>query len=426
MKILLLADGMESGGAETHVATLARGLLRAGHCVGLCSRGGKMAESLAREGVHCRELPEIGRNPLAFLAAKRILAGEVKKHGYEILHSHTRMTALLAKQICNPYMQKSGFSSLGGATCPCNPDLRKTAKMPARVVTAHARFRADGIYRLLSDWGDAAIAVSEDLRAYVADSYGLPAACVTVIPNGIDTDRFCPAPERLGGKGVTVGNMAETAVLGVKGAMVENMVEKGETAEILFVSRLEPDCSLGARLLFEAAPLLLRDRQLPPFRITVAGRGSERGALTALAGRLNLLVGRPLAQLFAPQDEDELIALYRRASVFVGVSRAAMEASFCGAPVLLCGNEGYGGPLSPDRADLAAGNFCCRGLPLPTANALARDLAVLLKNQAPCYANAQKTSAWLRETFPAQKAVRATEAVYRRLLWRRGKGEFPT
>ena len=402
MKILLLADKMESGGAETHVATLARGFLHAGHTVGICSNGGNIADALAREGVQCRKLPEIGRNPLAFLAARRILAKEIRKNGYEILHAHTRMTALLTKRICNPYMRKSEFFTSGGRRY-----AQKRQTKPARIVTAHARFRADGIFRLLSDWGDATVAVSEDLRAYVSDVYGLPAECVTVIPNGIDAARFHPLPGGAEG-GKTNGDRENPPV------------------EILFVSRLEPDCSLGAELVLQAAIELAKKEDVPPFRVTIAGQGSKFSSLAALAGRVNFLAGRPLARAVRPSGEKDLIGLYRRADVFVGVSRAAMEASFCGCAVLLCGNEGYGGLLSPERRDLAAGNFTCRGLPLPTGRGLTRDLLFLLQNPAHRRANAEKTGEWMRQNFGAEGVCRAVEQVYRRRLWLAGKGDFPT
>ena len=164
---------------------------------------------------------------------------------------------------------------------------------------------------------------------------------------------------------------------------------------------------------------------MPPFVVTIAGRGSAFATVSCLAGRSNLLAGRPILRVVRPGGEEDLIKLYRRADLFAGVSRAAMEASFCGCPVLLCGNEGYGGLLSPDRPELAAGNFTCRGFAEPTAELLAGDLAKLLKNRAQLHANAEKTSAWMRENFSADRMVAATEAVYRRLLWRRGKGDYP-
>ena len=228
-----------------------------------------------------------------------------------------------------------------------------------------------------------------------------------VIPNGIDAARFHPLP---GGaeRGTHDGDRGNPPV------------------EILFVSRLEPDCSLGAELLLEAAIELAKKEDAPPFRVTIAGQGSMFSSLAALAGRVNFLVGRPLARAVRPNGEKDLIGLYRRAEIFVGVSRAAMEASFCGCAVLLCGNEGYGGLLSPERRELAAGNFTCRGLPLPTGRGLTRDLLFLLQNPALRRANAEKTGEWMRQNFGAEGVCRAVEQVYRRRLWLAGKGDFPT
>ena len=378
MKILLLADRMESGGAETHIETLAEGFLQAGHCVGLLSRGGKIADRLAGEGVICRNIPAVGQNPLALLRASAILREEQAKNGYEILHAHTRTSAFLLRGICNPYMRKS----------------------PVFVATAHAKFAPSGIKRRLSYWGEQTIAVSEDLRADLIDRYRLPGECVTVVPNGIDERRFFPLPNTAG---------------------------KGAPVCILFVSRLEPDCSLGAELLCRAAARLapLAGGDLPPFFVVLAGGGSRFSAIAALAGRVNLALGAPLVRVVKPQSPADLIALYRRADLFVGVSRAAMEAAFCGCAVLLCGNEGYGGLLTPKRLDLAAGNFCCRGLPAATVESLTADLAALLRSPALRQTAAEWTGAWLRRDFSAAGMCRATEEVYRRarLRFPHGRGQ---
>lgn len=374
MKILLLADGMESGGAETHIQTLAEGLLAAGHTVGLASRGGKIADRLADAGVDCFSIPPIGQNPAAFLRARGEIARLTRKNGYEILHAHTRTSALLLRGICNPYM-------------------RKTQKMPVKIVTAHAKFDPSGFKGRVSYWGQATIAVSEDLRAHLADAFGLPAECVTVIPNGVDAARFSP-----------VGKIPN------------------EIPEILFVSRLEPDCSLGAELLCLAAANLAGKEGIPPFSVTVAGSGSRFADLSGLAGKINFALGKPLIRVVRPAAPDGILELCRRADLFVGVSRAAMEAAFCGAAVLLCGNEGYGGFLTPDRLDLAAANFCCRGEEKPTLERLSADLSRLLRHPEARQTAAAKTTAWLRREFSAAGMCRATEALYCRVL-RRTAGE---
>lgn len=371
LRVLLLADGMESGGVETHLETLAAGLRARGHTMGLLSRGGKIADRMAKNGVFCRELPAIGHHPAALLAAGRILNAEIAEKNYRILHAHTRKTALLISGICNPYMQK-------------------TAKRTAKIVTAHAKFAAGGFLGKISRWGDATIAVSEDLRRHLVCGFGLPAERITVVSNGIDETLFCPAGEPAGAN------------------------------EILFVSRMERDCVLGADLLAAMAGEL--DRRtgaegLLPLRITLAGRGGELARFAALAEKTNRAAGRVLLRVVFPADREELIRLYRGAGVFVGVSRAAMEAAACGCAVLLCGNEGYGGILTPNRLDLAAGNFCCRGEPLPTEKRLADDLFALLQNPQKTARTAALTSAWVRRDFSAGEMCRQTEEVYRRALF---------
>ena len=46
MKILILTDRLDVGGAETHIALLARELIKDGHEVTVASSGGAIAERL--------------------------------------------------------------------------------------------------------------------------------------------------------------------------------------------------------------------------------------------------------------------------------------------------------------------------------------------------------------------------------------------
>ena len=161
MRILLMADGMQAGGAETHVETLARGLAKRGHTVALFSEGGAVADRLFRDGIRTFTVPRVGRDPIRFFAARRELRRLIRAERFEILHAHTRMAALISRKICRA----------------CGRKCRKTA----RIVTVHAHFRTSPLFRVLCDWGDRAIAVSEDLRAYVADAYRVPAEWAAVV-----------------------------------------------------------------------------------------------------------------------------------------------------------------------------------------------------------------------------------------------------
>ena len=51
MKILMLCDSMDCGGAETHVLTLSSALVARGHEVYIVSRGGRLVKELLRAGV---------------------------------------------------------------------------------------------------------------------------------------------------------------------------------------------------------------------------------------------------------------------------------------------------------------------------------------------------------------------------------------
>ena len=79
-----------------------------------------------------------------------------------------------------------------------------------------------------------------------------------------------------------------------------------------------------------------------------------------MADSVNQKLGRDVIVLTgARTDINKLIAPCK---LFVGVSRAALEAMAADKPVIIAGNEGYIGLF--DESKLAVGidtNFCCRG-----------------------------------------------------------------
>ncbi len=335
MKILLMTDRLETGGAETHIAALARGLRARGERVEVQSWGGRTAEELASEGVRQHILPPIGHSAVRFWRAARYTRRLILQEGYDVLHAHARIPAMLQR----------------AATAGIRPT-------PRRVVTVHAAFRGGLLLSKVCYWGERTIAVSEDLRALAADRFSVPAECITVIPNGIDLDKFSP-PDI-----------------------------PPPPQSLLFVSRLDGDCSRGAFLLCRAYPML--QSRFPGLRLTVAGGGAALSELQALVTSLGLPLlpsdapsARAGVRLCGAVPADEMPMLYRSHRVFVGVSRAAMEAAGCGCTVLLCGNEGYGGRLVPPADLPALSNFCCRGLPSPTLPQLCADLAAILSEPSP-------------------------------------------
>ncbi len=361
LKILLLTNKMDVGGAETHVAQLALKLARSGNdevCV--ASAGGRIADALESVGIRQLRLPLCSHNPFCWLLLRRKLRTLIKKEDFQVAHAHARIPALLIR----------GVRQFG-----C-----------AEIVTMHAKFRSGPLFRLLSYWGEHTVAVSEDLRTYLQSTYRVPAQRISVIENGIDLSRFYPR---------------------------ERLSESKESLHILFASRLDADCSLGAELLCEIAPLLAK--RAPNVRITLAGGGQKLPQIAQRIEKINREIGYEC--LTACGSVDDMPGLMREHEIFVGVSRAALEAAACGCAVILCGNEGYGGILDgPCFAHAALTNLCARGKELPTAPQLLQDLTKLISSPEQRQRISKECLQILNQEYDAAKMCQKTRNIYQNHL----------
>lgn len=354
MKILFLADRLENGGAETHIETLACGLAARGHEVTVLSAGGRVADRLKACGIRCIWDRPLGRSPLRFLLGLLFLRRLLRRERFDILHAHTRARGALL-----------------GCLSP---------RFGVRVFTCHAA-RCGALTRLACR-GSAVIAVSEDLREGLLRCHAVPAEAITVIPNGIELGRFFPPKQ------------------------------PPDPQSVLFASRLDPDCSLGAELLLSVAPSLLS--RFPMLRITLAGGGRMLGRLRRRAAAVDRLAGRQVVT-FCGAVED-MASLYRSHQAVLGVSRVALEAAACGCSVLLIGNEGYGGRATAVETAPALSNFCCRGLGRATEQRLLADLSALLAEVSDEPTADGGLRAWVMRDFSSEGMTEATERLYARLL----------
>ncbi len=298
MKILMLADYLDVGGAETHVEALAAELARLGNDVAVASSGGKTAERLQKNGIKHILLPSVGRAPLVFASVCRAI-GEEKP---DVVHAHTRRTAFYA-------------------SLPC-----KTRKIPL-VVTAHALFSMDFPKNFLSFPGDVTIAVSEDIKNHLMKNCNLSPDKIKIVPNGV--------------------------------RLYKKRAAKGfKERKITFVSRLDADCSLGAQLLCKIAPLLAE--KYPNIEITIVGGGTEYGKIAGECLKINRKYNRKLIKTVGAAEN--VTEFLQDASLFIGASRAALEAMAQGVPSILLGNEGYLGLIRESNLDIAMRtNLTCRG-----------------------------------------------------------------
>ena len=330
MKILMATMGMDIGGAETHIVELSKQLKSQGHDVIIVSNGGVYVPEITAVGIRHYQAPLNRRNVEQMRKARAILKDVLKQERPDIVHAHARIPAFLCGGLC----RRMGIPF---------------------VTTANWVFDTRGMLRYLTDWGERTMAVSEDIKAYLIREYKLPPEHIFVTINGIDTDKFSPA------------------VSGEK--VIQEFGLDPAQPIVSYVSRMDEDRALVARQLIEIAPRL--DQAVPGVQLLIAGGGNVFDELNAKAAAVNEQMGRRCVVMTGPRtDINEIVAA---GQVFVGVSRAALEAMSAGKPVIVAGNEGYHGLFGPDKLEEAqAGNFCCRGLPLSQPETLLADLSAAL------------------------------------------------
>jgi polysaccharide pyruvyl transferase CsaB len=373
MKILMTLMGLDIGGAETHVMELARSLQRKGHQVVLASNGGVYVPQLEECGVRHVTVPMHQRDPKLMLQSLGQLKRLIQAEQPDLVHAHARIPAFLC-----------GI-------------LQKQLHFPL-ITSAHWVFEVTPLLRIMTNWGERTVAVSQDIKHYLMVQYQVPEDQIHVTVNGIDTEAFAP---------ITPDGDLKRA-LGL-----------GDGPVICAVSRLDESRALAAWKLLGGLPRLLET--YPAAQVLLVGGGDQEMALRQRAEALNQQYGRPVVVMTGPRTD--IPALVALSTVFVGVSRAALEAMAAGKPAVLAGNEGYIGPFGPAVLALAQeSNFCCRGCPQVTEDALLQDLLDLLgRSQEMLEALGAYGRQVVQEHYSVERMTQDYLVAYQRLL----QGEKP-
>ena len=171
MKILMATMGLDIGGAETHIVELSKELKHRGHDILIVSNGGVYVSEVEAVGIRHYQAPLHQRSVAAMNRARRILREVIAREQPDIVHAHARIPAFL----CGLLHRRMKF---------------------AFVTSCHGVYQVSGALKLLSNWGEHTLAVSEDIAAYLMNQYSIPAEQITLTINGIDTEKF--SPERPG------------------------------------------------------------------------------------------------------------------------------------------------------------------------------------------------------------------------------------
>ena len=333
LNILMCTMGMEIGGAETHVLELSCELKRRGFNVIVASNGGVYEKELEDAGIkHCK-LPLHNKNPFNMYKSYKGIRDIIKEENIDIVHSHARISSFL----CGLLHKKMLFPF---------------------ITTAHWVFKTDFILRHLTNWGQKTISVSNDIKKYLIDNYGTDENNITVTINGIDTNKFSDSID--------------------SSDVEKEFCLKKDKTRIVYVSRMDTDRSLVAHHLVELAPKLIKE--IENLEIVIVGGGDDFDALMAKTQKTNKKLGRDVIKLAGARTD--INKFIKTGDIFVGVSRAALEAMAASKPVIVAGNEGYIGIFEPSKLDESIKtNFTCRDCREPSKKLLYNDIIALLKNR---------------------------------------------
>jgi glycosyltransferase involved in cell wall biosynthesis len=286
MRILLVYDHLDTGGAQTHGLALAQELLKAGHTLFIASRGGDVEPRFAQLGVIVLRWPAPSRaHPVqltrSFFRARKNLR-EVRP---EVIHAHAVLPGVI-------------FSLAARS---------RSGRRPPIVVTPHRSWdslyqstTSRSFYRLLRFAADEVIAISTGFY-HELTQHGIPPARCHLIRNGLDVNAYdVPA------------NDPAPPVVGTIGRLIEQK---------------------GLDIFIEAAALIAEQRSDVEFRI--AGEGPLREMLEQQIAALGLT-----DRIHLLGQRSDVPDLLRQFSVFVSASRweglpyALLEALAARRPVI--------------------------------------------------------------------------------------------
>ncbi len=359
--------GLEIGGAETHVAELAIELTKRGHTVCVASNGGAFEAEIGRYGIEHFKLPLHNKQPHNVLKSYFGLYKVIKSGGFDIVHAHARIPSFICKLL--------------------------QRRLKFRFITsAHWVFKTNFLLKRISFWGERSVAVSNDIKKYLKDSYGYDESKVDVTINGIDTKKFGPD--------VDFSDIKEEFGL-LDGKF-----------RIVYVSRIDTDRSAVAFNLINITPKLYEKNK--DLQIIIVGGGNDYDRLKKAADDTNTALGdKIIITTGARTDINKFVAC---GDMFIGVSRSALEAMSAQKPVIIAGNEGYIGIFDESKTDISIKtNFCCRGCEMPSDELLYADICKITDGGR-MDEMARYNRQFILDNYSVGRMTNDYEAAYKKLL----------
>jgi N-acetyl-alpha-D-glucosaminyl L-malate synthase BshA len=374
------------GGSGVIAAEVGMSLARRGHRVCFVSDGvpGRLDVGMANVSFHqvaLREHPALKHNPYT-LALASAMVELAQREALDLLHVHYAIphavSAYLARQIL---VGGAGGRATEIATKPPPKIVTTLHGTDITLVGIDPSFLSLTRFAILAS--DGLTTPSAWLRETTYRNFDIPrAVTIDVVPNFVDTDRFCPPRDR--GAARAAGGARPTLV---------------HVSNFRPVKRVDDVVKIFARV----------RAQLPAAELRLVGDGPERPAIEALCRSAG--VAADVRFLGETVDLPEVL---RGSDVFLLPSEtesfglAALEAMSCGVPVVASDVGGL-----PEVVVHGETGFL---VPLGDVAAMAAAALRVLTDAALASRLGRAARARAEARFPIEPAVDRYEAVYRRVL----------
>ena len=358
MNILHVLSQFEVTGAEVYAVTLASAQQRRGDSVTLVSdtlhvpfNGNFVSQPIGK------------RSYLQRIQNIRFLIHFIREKNIHIVHAHSRA----ASWVCNLAALFAGVPF---------------------VSTIHGRQHVHVSSKTWSVYGKHIIVVSESLKEHLVSDLHLDPQCITIIPNGFETQRWISASLTHSG----------ADIFGVP----------SEISTLLFIGRFTgPKGDVVRFLVSEVYPELVKKS---PCSLQIIGGLNVPGDIPQRVQDIQSRFGKTSVVL--REFQSDLIPFLRAADVVIGAGRVVMESLLMLKPTIAFGESNYEGLVTPENYEaIRRTNFGDTGI-RQTMNTelVVNDFAAILRKsytttEGQALQNAVKETCDIHVVEPKIKAV---------------------
>jgi glycosyltransferase involved in cell wall biosynthesis len=352
------------GGVPIYVVTLASALKKLGHQVFVASSGGDLVKKLAANSVPHFEIDIDTSSELnpKILPAAYHLFWVIKENNIELVHTHTRLTQVMARAL----------SLITGV---------------AHVSTCHGFFKPRIGRRLFGCWGSKIIAISDAVREDLVRAFRIEKSRVALINNGIDMEVFNKTYSRH-------EKDAIRRAFGLKDGPVVGVIARLSSVK-------------GHQYLVRAMKIVLQ--RFKNAQLFVVGEGEEEKNLRDLAARLG--IEKSVNFTKSVLDTSMVLAVidvFVLPSVKEGLGLALIEALAAGRPAVASDVGGIYSVVKDNVTGLL--------VPAKEPESLAEAIQKLLEDSQLAARLASNGQRYVRQHFALGDMVKKVEAVYREAL----------